>query len=398
MIATNVIIPFDGNHAEIPSGFTRATTLDGLYPKATAVSTNPNTTGGTSTHTHTSAAHSHTLASHTHAYSLSAITAIPNKDHGSTGLYAHSHSGTTGGSSGGTTDTTAATYGAFSNDPSYYTVIFIKATGSRNIPNNAMVLKEGTTRTNLTFHTDSANKFLKGAATSANSGGTGGSTTNIHSLSHTHGVNTHTQANSTCGGATNQIRNAPNGNAGGRIIRSHTHTVSVQAGSQAINTYSSSLTTVETVEPAYRKINAFKNDSGGNVSPMIGDIGLWLGTLSNIPSGWVLCDGTHSTPDMRSKFLKINSSATTTSTGGSNTHTHTSQSHNHTSSGTHTHTGNNTGNHTAVSNDTDNTGGSQTYDKTVLKPILLQLLQKQGHIIRPIQQLLRLVMSQRIER
>lgn len=34
-----------------------------------------------------------------------------------------------------------------------------------------------------------------------------------------------------------------------------------------------------------------------------GVIVMWHGLLSAIPSGWVLCDGTNSTPDLRDKFV-----------------------------------------------------------------------------------------------
>jgi len=30
---------------------------------------------------------------------------------------------------------------------------------------------------------------------------------------------------------------------------------------------------------------------------------MWSGTIAAIPSGWVLCDGTNSTPDLRDKFI-----------------------------------------------------------------------------------------------
>lgn len=362
MLSSGIIIPYDGTHASIPSGFSRVTDLDGMYPKTTANATDPNTTGGAATHTHTSANHSHTLPSHTHGYSLSAVNNVCCKADGYSGLDKHSHTGTTGGSSGGTTANTAATYGAVSNDPPYYTVIFIQATSSNDIPVGGMILSTETSRTSLTFHSASAGKFLKGAGTGANAGGTGGSTTNVHALSHTHTVNTHTHADSTSGGATSAIRNAPNGNSGDRIITNHTHTVSVNAGSQNINTYANNLTTTETVEPAYKTLNAYKNEDSNSIAPIIGDIAMWLGSLASIPSGWVLCDGNNDTPDMRGKYLKCNSTATTSSTGGSNTHTHASQAHTHTSNGTHTHTASNTGNHTGVANNTDNTGGGVGFD------------------------------------
>jgi hypothetical protein len=34
-----------------------------------------------------------------------------------------------------------------------------------------------------------------------------------------------------------------------------------------------------------------------------GVIVMWSGTIATIPSGWVLCDGSNSTPDLRNKFI-----------------------------------------------------------------------------------------------
>lgn len=35
-----------------------------------------------------------------------------------------------------------------------------------------------------------------------------------------------------------------------------------------------------------------------------GTIAMWHGTIANIPSGWVLCDGTNGTPDLRERFVE----------------------------------------------------------------------------------------------
>jgi len=135
-----------------------------------------------------------------------------------------------------------------------------------------------------------------------------------------------------------------------------------------------------------------------------GVIALWSGTVASIPSGWVICDGTNSTPNLTGRFIvHADADAAGTynvgDTGGSNTvtlaeanlpghthsvsgttdsdgaHTHnvsgnTSASGNHThtlsgntsNSGNHTHNGStsNTGNHSH--NLTGGSGGdSQTY-------------------------------------
>lgn len=82
-----------------------------------------------------------------------------------------------------------------------------------------------------------------------------------------------------------------------------------------------------------------------------GMIMMWSGTIASIPSGWVLCDGTSSTPDLRNRFVigahsdsggaaKTTVTGSSTLSGGSKdsivvSHTHTATSsseneHNHT--------------------------------------------------------------------
>ena len=54
-----------------------------------------------------------------------------------------------------------------------------------------------------------------------------------------------------------------------------------------------------------------------------GTIAIWHGTLANIPSGWVLCDGTNSTPDLRDKFVRgAAAGADPGATGGTTEHYH----------------------------------------------------------------------------
>lgn len=338
MIAPNVIIPFDGNHADIPAGFVRETSLDGKYPKGTANATNPNTTGGAATHTHTSPAHYHTLAAHTHSGTTGSAVYpdYSDREPGSTlTSISHTHTFTTGAVSGGNTGTTSVTYGAVSNDPPYYTVVFIKSTSYNLLPANGMVFSSDTTRPGLTFHAGSAGKFLKGAATGQNAGGTGGSTTNVHSINHTHTTSSHTHANANTANNTLTVNYA---SGSGDSVGTHRHLATTGAGTQAINSFSGSLTTTETVQPAYRTLNVFKNATGGSLVPLIGDIAIWLGSLESIPIGWILCDGENDTPDMRGRYVKANATATTSSIGGSNTHTHAAQAHSHTGNGSHSHT------------------------------------------------------------
>jgi microcystin-dependent protein len=109
----------------------------------------------------------------------------------------------------------------------------------------------------------------------------------------------------------------------------------------------------------------------GIVAIPTGAILLWSGSTGSIPSGFVICDGTNSTPDLRDRFVVgAGNTYAVDATGGANTvalaeanlaaHTH-SVSGTTGSDGAHTHnvSGNtsNTGAHTHnVSGNTSNTG------------------------------------------
>lgn len=55
-----------------------------------------------------------------------------------------------------------------------------------------------------------------------------------------------------------------------------------------------------------------------------GIITMWSGSTATIPSGWVICDGTNSTPDLRDKFvIGAGSTYAVDATGGDTTHNHT---------------------------------------------------------------------------
>lgn len=76
-----------------------------------------------------------------------------------------------------------------------------------------------------------------------------------------------------------------------------------------------------------------------------GMIAIWSGTLNDVPTGWVICDGDNGTPDLRDKFvLGAGENHDVGETGGSEevtltveqlpSHTHTLFAHNSTSSTT----------------------------------------------------------------
>lgn len=139
----------------------------------------------------------------------------------------------------------------------------------------------------------------------------------------------------------------------------------MQSGTDADNftvggnlTVSSTLTANSSVGSAGQVLTS----RGAGQSPqwgagfVTGMIMMWSGTIATIPSGWLLCDGTNSTPDLRNRFIiganaddsgvaKTSITGSATQTGGSKdaivvTHTHTATStvtdpgHSHTITGT----------------------------------------------------------------
>lgn len=353
-IPAGIILIWTGTHAGIPSGWSRETALDDKYPKAWGAVA-PNNIGGAASHTHTSPAHSHTMASHSHLVTThGACNQFGDGPAGGTELQHgyHSHNNVpVAGVSGGDLSSVTSTYDTFANDPAYYKVIFIKSATPAVFPTSAVCLYSGSSIPTNYYECNGSNstpdlrsRFLKGASTGANAGTTGGTTTNVHALTHTHTESAHSHSHRIEGYASNGGIRGPGG-GGNRLEYPHTHTYTLNSNSAGSISGSVSLTTTETVEPAYKKLIALQKNASGIL--VKGIIGLWLGSTSSLPRGWVVCDGNNNTKDMRDKFLKIGAStAEINATGGSNTHTHSAQGHTHTG-GNHTHSGNNTDNHSS---------------------------------------------------
>lgn len=92
---------------------------------------------------------------------------------------------------------------------------------------------------------------------------------------------------------------------------------------------------IEALKKQIAALSATTSQIAGSIPDAIpaGLIALWSGLLADIPTGWVLCDGTNGTPDLRDKFIKGSAAGIDPGvTGGSNTHTH--DDHNYTPTGT----------------------------------------------------------------
>ena len=133
---SEIIIPWYGNHASIPAGWSRYTALDGKFPKASGAES-AGVTGGATTHSHASPGHTHDLNAHTHTATSGDSDGGTGSSDGGSNLSnkSHTHTSTSGSASGGTTDSTAVTYASTSNNPPYLELIFIKST-QKNIPDS----------------------------------------------------------------------------------------------------------------------------------------------------------------------------------------------------------------------------------------------------------------------
>lgn len=120
----------------------------------------------------------------------------------------------------------------------------------------------------------------------------------------------------------------PNGVGGQWIVRNATSgafTVTIASGGGG----ASLVVTQGAIDTVYSDgTNIRTSKSQPNIVPS-GGIIMWSGSIASIPSGWLLCDGTNGTPDLRNRFIVgAGSTYAVNATGGSAdaivvSHTHT---------------------------------------------------------------------------
>ena len=341
-IPSGVIVGWPSTAASIPSGWTRETTLDARFTKGTAAAVDPAVNGGSATHVHTSPTHTHSVGSHTHT---GAVSGAPNYSVGIDGtagnsisLDTHGHTSPTTGADTGTSGTNGSSWGSTSSDPANYVVIWIKSDGTPvGIPANAVAFwNNATLPPSWTQPVSGKNAFLKGAAAAGDGGGTGGGGSHTHTdTAHLHTVGSHAAHTSgTSGGPSVTDISGSGGNSASNTT--HTHSTSISASAANTGSTASAATAGTTHEPEWYKLVIVSNGTGADSAPT-NIIAGWLGTLASIPAGWVLCDGTLGTPDLRGKFIKgVDATSEIGNTGGTAGHDHTDPAgHTHTTAHTH---------------------------------------------------------------
>jgi hypothetical protein len=370
-VAAGVLCAWPGAAAAIPAGWFRQTALDGQYVRGADTGLDPGAIGGVVTHTHLGSAHTHTITPHTHS-SAAPHGATPNPPGASgTGIQVDVTGSAAVNSVGGGTyighrhdipasdaassivasDATTIAWANANSDPPNLSAVWIQSDGTpTGIPPYALIFwNSGTVPTSWTQHPAAKGAFIKGAA-SGSDGGFAGSAAHSHAVGvhiHTGGTHVHTISSAssayliTSEWASPQT--APAVAVNDTNPHAHTFSTGAQIHGEAIgSTLGTELGGATAYLPPYFAVGIIQNSSNTTTIP-IGAICAWVDVLSHIPSGWVLCDGSSGTPDLRSQFprgaQKLSGiGADLGTTGGTLGHTHGSGVHTHPAGvGGHTH-------------------------------------------------------------
>lgn len=344
-IPSDLILGWPDTAGTIPSGWTRVTALDAVFPFGANTTGAPSATGGAASHSHTTPGHVHAIAAHTHTVGGSTGTSNSSttsaRFNGASQPQAdqpHSHSmpAGVGQAAGANSTSTAPGTGSANNAPPALDVIWIESDGSQaNYP--AGIVGWATESVSGWETYAAANgRFLKGAAAAGNGGATSGSSTHTHSVNaHTHNGYSHDHTISATGLSNpSSSQEAGFGSSPPRWLPRHTHPLNVASNSTGnTNSVSGGTTGSGTLEPVNRRLRVLRNTGGGTQTRIIG---LYTGTVAALDPLLTLCDGGGGTPDMRGWFARDAGSDSINSTGGNTTHTHTTPSHTH-DIGNHSH-------------------------------------------------------------
>lgn len=331
MLPQDIIIPFDGNHADIPDGFERDTRFDGLYVKITT--SDWGNTGGNATHTHTSPSHAHTYSVNGHTHTTGNVTgnvaSVGGGSHRDAPPYdvtttAHIHASATSGVMASASITPATmTVNPANNEYSKYDLIFLKSLKWNRFPINSLVMKNDTNSREKASHFDSLNgRYMKGAGTGQNAGNPTDVASHVHGTSHSHTL-THGHGATSTGNTTGGDLGADNISGG---MADHGHTITFVDHSEVVSNSDNTPSAVSQL--AYQELHFWKFSEQAFIKE--GDIALFIG--ADLPRGW-------NDLGYSDLYVKGKTSGQPLTSGGSNTHSHSAMTHSHTGS-SHTHTWN----------------------------------------------------------
>lgn len=337
-IPADLILAWPGTAASIPSGWTRVTALDGVYPRGASTTAAPSATGGATSHSHTTPNHAHFIGAHDH--SLGGNTGTSNSSttsarfNGASQTQAdqphyHVRPSSTGDNAGGNSSSSAPGTDSDTNDPPSRTVIWIESDGAQAAYPTGVLGWATETISGWTDDANSSGRFLKGAPAAGNGGTNSGSTAHTHTVSaHTHTGQSHNHSiNNSSLSVPLSSQEAGYGSSTPRWLPRHTHPMTVSSASTGNLTSGTGGTTGSgTLEPPNRRLRVLRNTGGGTQTRIIG---LYLGDVASLDPLLTLCDGNNGTPDMRTYFARDRGSDSVNSTGGSSSHTHSVPTHTH---------------------------------------------------------------------
>lgn len=344
-VPSGFIVGWPSTAGSIPSGWTRVTALDDLFPRGSAATVS-GATGGTATHQHTTPEHTHAINAHSHTLGgstgTSNVSTTSARFNGASQTQAdqpHSHTraANTGSGGSGTSGSTSPATDAANNLPAYRSVIWIASNGSPTAFTAGSLAYSAEDVALWSDDASSSGRQLRGAAAAGNGGTNAGADTHAHTVaSHTHtGVtHNHTLANT---GLSNPLstQEAGTGTVDPRWLPRHTHPMTVgSSATGSTNASDGGPTGSATLEPPHRRLRVLANTGGGLSTRMIG---LFRGDASLLPATMVRCDGSNGTPDMRDLFARERGADSLGTTGGALAHDHTTGNHSHTMP-SHTHT------------------------------------------------------------
>lgn len=341
-IPAQMILGWPDTAASIPSGWSRVTSLDGVYPRGATTTDAPTATGGTASHSHTTPGHTHPIGSHSH--SVDGSTGSSNSSTTSARFngasqpqadqpHTHSRPDDTGTHGGGTSGSASPGTSTANNVPPTRDVIWIASDGSQ--ANYAVGVLGWATESvsGWTADASSTGRFLKGAAAAGNGGASTGSSTHTHTVNgHTHtGLNHDHSIGNTGLSNPSSSQEAGYGSSTPRWLPRHTHPMNVvSANTGSTNSVgggtSGGSTNSVNLEPPNRRLSVLRNTGGGAQTRIIG---LYTGTVAALDPLLTLCNGADGTPDMRTWFARDKGADSINSTGGSSSHSHTTPTHQH---------------------------------------------------------------------
>lgn len=344
-VPSDLILGWPSTAASIPSGWTRVTALDAVFPRGSSGTGAPSATGGAALHSHTTPGHTHQIAAHSHTVGGSTGTSNTSttsaRFNGASKAQAdqpHSHTrpSSTGSVAAFNSSSSSPGTSLVDNIPPAIDVIWIQSDGLQpNYPTGSLGWATEAV-SGWTAHVASLGRYLRGAQAAGNGGATAGQATHTHfvsSHSHNGAVHDHTLAATSLSNPSSSIE-AGTGSSTPRWLPRHTHPMDVTSATTG-NTGSDlgGTTGSAVLEPPNRRLAVLQNTGGGTQTRIIG---LYTGDVASLDPILTLCDGSNGTPDMRTYFARDAGSDSVNSTGGSTSHTHTTPTHTH-DIGNHSH-------------------------------------------------------------